>query len=509
MTTFSRRDFIAGTALLAAGAAVSTLRAPLSWAGSSGLRFDEYVRFDAMGLAEQVRLGAVSPAELLELAINRTEAVNPQINAVVMEHFELARRQVAAGVGGGAFAGVPFLLKDLGVSMADTVTTQGSRFFKDARARQDDPFVRKVRDAGLVVFGKTHSPEFGNSPNTESSLFGATCNPWNLDYSVGGSSGGAAAAVAAGIVPVAHASDGGGSIRIPASACGLFGLKPSRGLVPIGSGDGEVRGGLSAQHVISRSVRDTAAMLDAFAWSNPGRAFDAHSGEGSYIAQMKREPGKLRIAVMQEPLQDFPVDAECIKAVDQAALLCRELGHRVEEAVPRIDMASAAQASGLMSIVSLAHRVALREAELGRAVTEADLEPANWQMLSWGKQIPALDYARGLDALQQAAREMAEFMQDYDVLLSPTLAQVPPKLGVIDMALPLEQFGAVAGRVAAFTSIFNTTGQPAMSVPLYWTESGLPVGVMFAGRFGEERTLLRLAAQLEQAQPWFTRLPKL
>ncbi|WP_298190057.1 amidase [uncultured Pseudomonas sp.] len=505
MKPMSRRHFIAGSSALAAGIALQ-LRAPSAFASTSGIAFSEYRQHDAVALAELLRRGEVSASELLEVAIARTEQVNPSVNAVVLKHYELARELVKNNSLKGPFAGVPFLLKDLGVSMAGTVTTQGSRFYKDAVYKQDDPYVRKVREAGLVIFGKTHSPEFGNSPSTESTLHGKTHNPWNLEYSAGGSSGGAAAAVAAGMVPAAHASDGGGSIRMPASVCGLFGLKPSRGLVPIGSGESEVRGGLSAQHVISRSVRDSAALLDSLAWENPGREFVVQADQGNYLQQLQRTPGQLRIAVMYEPLLGGNLDEECRTAVQQAAQLCSQLGHVVEEVRPNVDLNAAGKAAGTMSVVSLAESVGVREMQLGRKVTEADLEPVAWQMLGFGRQVSAVDYRFAHQAMRQSGRDMAAFMQNYDLILSPTLPHLPPKLGAISMSMPSADFGVVAGRMSSLTTVFNITGQPAMSVPLHWSKSGLPVGVMFAGRFGEDRTLLRLAAQLEQAQPWFKRV---
>lgn len=506
MPGITRRHFLKGTASLAAGAALG-VRALPAWA-RDGMRMDEYRRCDALELARLVREGEVSPAELLELAIARTEQINPRINAVVLKHYDSARKLAASSLPEGPFRGVPFLLKDLGVSMADTITTHGSRFFSEARAAVDDPYVRKAREAGLVIFGKTSSPEFGNSPSTEGSLFGDTRNPWNLEHSAGGSSGGAAAAVAAGILPVAHASDGGGSIRLPASSCGLFGLKPSRDLVPIGNGPGEPRGLLSAQHVISRSVRDSAAMLDALAWSNPGPGFGA-LGQGSYLDQLQQTPGRLRIAVMRKPLLDIPVDQACLDALDAAVRLCEELGHELIDATPELDMHAAMQASGTLSVAGLAERVALREAQLGRKVTAQDLEPVNLEMLAWGRKLSAVDYLRAQQGLRQTAQDMARFMENVDLLLSPTMTWAPPRLGVVDMALPLEEFGPVATRSSVFTVLYNITGQPAMSVPLHWSATGLPIGVMFAGRFGAERTLFQLAGQLEQARPWFDRLPPL
>lgn len=505
MPGITRRHFLQGTACLAAGTALGLRPLPAMAAGSMG--FNEYRRCDGLELARLVRQGEVSPAELLELAIARTEQVNPRINAVVIKHYEAARKLAGSTIPDGPFRGVPFLLKDLGISMADTVTTHGSRFFRQDKAAADDLYVRKARQAGLMIFGKTNNPEFGNSPSTEGTLFGDTRNPWNLEHSAGGSSGGAAAAVAAGILPVAHASDGGGSIRLPASSCGLFGLKPSRDLVPIGNGPGEARGLLSAQHVISRSVRDSAAMLDVLAWDNPGHGFDGGAEQGSYADQLQRAPGRLRIALMRQPLLDMPVDQVCMDALEDAARLCAELGHEVVEAVPAVDMHTAMQASGTLSVASLAERIARREAQLGRTVGIDDLEPVNLEMLEWGRQVSAVDYMGAQEGLRQTARDMARFMEGFDLVLSPTMTWAPPPLGVVDMDLPLQEFGPLATRSSVFTVLYNITGQPAMSVPLYWSTEGLPIGVMFAGRFGAERTLLRLAGQLEQARPWFDRLP--
>lgn len=505
MNPLSRRQFLASSSVLVGGLALD-FAAPAAFA-SSGMRFDEYRKHDATALAALVRSGQVSAAELLELAIARTEQVNPAINAVVLKHYDLARASLKNLKPEGPFAGVPFLLKDLGVSMADTVTTQGSRFFRDARNASDDPFVSNARQAGLVIFGKTNTPEFGSSPSTEGTLFGATHNPWAPKHSAGGSSGGAAAAVAAGIVPVAHASDGGGSIRIPSSACGLFGLKPSTGLVPLGPAGSSSVGVISAQHVVARSVRDSAALLDALAKRNPGGEYERQAGEGSYLDQVKREPGKLRIALMHDPLLPFPVSASCRAAVDAAARHCQALGHDVVEATPPIDMKAAMAAGGTINCLKVSDRITAYEKLLGRPVRQDELEPVNFELLAWGRRITPEQRQQAIAGLDQLRQQMAQFMSRYDLILSPTIVEEPPLLGVLDMNLPLDKFGPLATRDSVFTTLFNFTGQPAMSVPLHWSDSGLPVGVMFAGRFGEERTLIRLAAQLEQAHPWFDRLP--
>lgn len=476
--------------------------------------FEAYREYDALGLADLVRRREVDPAELLELAIARAEAVDPILGAITVEHFERARRAVAQPLPEGPFQGVPFLLKDLGVGMAGTVTTEGSRFFRDARHEADSTIVRRFREAGLVIFGKTHSPEFGGSPSSESILHGATHNPWDLSRSAGGSSGGSAAAVAAGIVPMANASDGGGSIRIPASACGLVGMKPSRGRTPMGPDVYEGWGGLSIGHAVTRSVRDSAALLDAIQGPEVGDAYAAPPRERPFLDEVGREPTRLRIALMREPAIPVPVSAECRDAAQATARLCESLGHVIEEAAPTRHMASATLDveslwSGFGTVVSVgvALEVARREAVLGRAVTRADLEPITYRSVVAGRRVTGVEYAAARDALHRASRTLGRFMQDYDVILSPTTAAIAPKLGALRLDQPDEDFIPAASAASAFTSLFNMTGQPAISLPLETTADGFPVGVMLAGGFGDEATLYRLAGQLERARPWAGRRP--
>jgi len=497
----TRRRFLE----LTAGAAL-TLTAPLASARTP-LAFDEYRSHDAVALASLVRSGDASPMELLELAIARAEAVNPKINAIVVEHFELAREAVRKGLPNGPLRGVPYLLKDLGTSMRGTVTTEGSRFFRDQRHAGDSTLVERYRAAGLSLFGKTHSPEFGSSPSSESVLHGQTHNPWDLSRSAGGSSGGSAAAVAAGIVPAAHATDGGGSIRIPASSCGLFGLKPSRGRVPMGPTVYEGWGGLSVAHCVSRSVRDSAALLDATQGAAVGDAYAAPPRSRPYLEELGRAPGSLRIALMTKPLLPVPVAQDCVDAAERAAKLCESLGHRVETAAPELDAPELWGAMGHMSQVGVALKVARREAELGRKAGPEDLEAINRLNVAVGGEVTGLEHERARDTLHAASRTLGEFMRDYDVILSPTMAIVPPPLGVLSLSQPYEDFVGPATGSSAFSSLFNMTGQPAASMPLHWTAEGLPVGVMFAARYGDEATLFRLAGQIEAAQPWFDRVP--
>lgn len=501
MAPLNRRNFLKASATTAAIAAT----APFGAADTQSKAFQEYRQYDAIALANKVKRGEVSPSELLDLAISRCEAVNPTLNAVVLQHFDLARAAVKKGLPQGALKGVPFLLKDLGIAMDGTITTHGSRFFKDNRPSYDSTLVKRYKAAGLAIFGKTHSPEFGGTASSESALFGQTHNPWNLQHSAGGSSGGAAAAVAAGIVPAAHASDGGGSIRIPASACGLFGLKPSRGRVPLGPPDYEARNGCSTAHVISRSVRDSALLLDLTQGADLGDPYGQPRYPRPYLRELEHNPGQLRIALMTHSLLPLAVDPDCVAAAEQAAKLCESLGHRVEPASPKVDVQSLYTALGLSTDVYVADKVSAWEKRLQRAVNHDELERITWQNLQRGRAANALDYTAARRAMHQASAALAAFQQNYDLILSPTMAMVPPRLGVLSLQQDADAFMAEASRASAFTSLYNLTGQPAMSVPLYWTQSGLPVGVMFTGRFAEEDTLFRLAAQLEQVAPWFDR----
>ncbi len=506
---FTRRQMLKHGAVLTVGAGLGL--SSTRQAGSNPLvvesTTDEYAEYDALGLAHLVARGEVSASELLEAAIRRTEAVNPKINAIVLKHYELARETIEAGLPDGPFKGVPFLLKDLGISLKGTITTHGSRFYQDHVASFNSTLVERYQRAGLVIFGKTHSPEFGGSPSSESTLFGATHNPWNLEHSAGGSSGGTAAAIAAGIVPAGHGSDGGGSIRIPASCCGLFGMKTTRGRVPLGPPDYETRTGLAVAHAISRSVRDNAALLDISQGADFGDPVLAPEPVGSYLKEVGAPVGRLRIALMRQPTIPVPVDPECVKAVDGAAKLCESLGHAVEEATPVLDVQDLYTAFGVSSDVVTAMKVSAREKELGRSVEESELEPLTWQRLQRGRKVTAVDHVRARKAFHLATRAVAEFQRRYDVILSPTMATQPAKLGVLALTNDREAFNREAAGTAAFTMLFNGTGQPAMSVPLHWSAEDLPVGVMFAGRFGDEALLYRLAAQLEAERPWKDRRP--
>lgn len=497
-----RRDLIKQGLTIAAAAGAAPV---LGLSGSGSLSFEEYRGYDALGLAQLVRNGDVSAAELLELAINRSRAVNPRINCLVEELFPLSRQAVNAGLPQGPFTGVPFLLKDLGMALKGTVTTNGSRFYRDAVADYTSTVVTRYQRAGLVIFGKTASPEFGGTGTTESILFGDTRNPWDLSRSAGGSSGGAAAAVAAGILPLANGTDGGGSIRIPASCCGLFGMKPSRGRVP--SGPGQLSSVMSVIHAVSRSVRDSAALLDASRGPEPGQTTVAPRPERSYLDALRSAPAALRVGLVTTPITHSPVDPECREAVVKAAKLCESLGHQVEEVELPIDPREFFASTRIIMGVGTVMRVAARERQLGREVTENDLEPIIWQRYRNSLPYTAEQLAMAERGVEKAARQMALLQENVDVLLSPTLAAPPVKLGKLSLNQDNAAYEKEAVNISAFTMLYNATGQPAMSVPLHWSAAGLPVGVMFAGRYGEEGLLFQLAGQLEQASPWFNRLP--
>jgi len=492
-----------------------------------GLR--EYDHYDGLGLAELVRRKEVSPAELVEEAIRRIETVNPQINAVIHPMYDLARQQVQQGLPEGPFRGVPFLLKDLLVYYAGVPTRSGSRFFRDFVPDHDSEIVRRYRQAGVVVLGKTNTPELGLVPYTEPVLFGPSRNPWDLSRTTGGSSGGSGAAVAARLVPIAHGNDGGGSIRIPASCCGVFGLKPTRGRTPMGPDIGEAWRGMAINHVLTLSVRDSAAMLDATAGPDVGAPYIIPPPERPFLEEVGRDPGRLRIAFTTRPLLPGTVHPDCVRGVEETARLCQDLGHIVEEAAPQID--GHAFARDFLTMVCAETRADIEEGEAltGRKARYGEFEPATWALGLLGRQISASDYSGALRALQRAARQVGAFFEKYDVLLTPTLATPPMEIGWLQptgvKAVALKLLGslnagallnklagieALAEEVFAFipfTPVFNVTGQPAMSVPLVWNDEGLPIGMHFVARFGEEATLFRLAAQLERARPWFDRRP--
>jgi Asp-tRNA(Asn)/Glu-tRNA(Gln) amidotransferase A subunit family amidase len=492
-----RRTMLKTGALLAAAAASRG-----AVGASTGLSYGDYAKADAVALAEMIARKQISPAEALDAAIARAERVNPKINAVVQTYYDQARATARSGLPEqGALRGVPMLLKDLGIQMKGTVTSNGSRFFKDAVADHDSTLVERYRAAGLVIFGKTASPEFGATATTESVLWGQTHNPWNLNRSSGGSSGGAAAAVAAGILPAAHATDGGGSIRIPASHCGLFGLKPSRGRTPIGPDAIENWMGLSVTHAISRSVRDSALLLDVSAGPEAGSRV-IPTAPASFLAALASPPRPLRIALLETNPMGVPVHPENQAALAKAAKLCEQLGHHVEPASLALPVGPMMEGMGTITGTGVMTLIKNREKLLGRAATQDDLEAITWQTFQKSQTLSSEQLFRARAVADQVGRSFDQFLTQYDVILSPVTAGPPPLLGALSLNQPYADFVPNAIPASCFTSMYNIAGLPAMTVPLHWTADNLPIGSMFAGRFGDEVTLLQLAGQIEQAAPW-------
>jgi amidase len=471
------------------------------------MAFQDYAKFDALGLADLVAKRDVSPAELVEEAIARVEKHNPKINAVIFKTFDRARSAAKLPVQ-GPFAGVPFLLKDILGTQKGVPSRQGSNFVPPVPAPHDATLVRRFTAAGLISIGKTNVPEFGLVPTTEPTIYGSCNNPWELDHSSGGSSGGSGAAVAAGIVPIAHANDGGGSIRVPASANGLVGLKPTRGRNPLGPDLGDIMGGLVCEHVVTRSVRDTAAALDITAGNEQGDPYWAPPKPNSYLEESRTAPGKLKIAFATTSIFGQKFDPECVAAVQSTAKLLESLGHHVEEASPAIDAAALMQsfmpvwASGLAMLIDGTAMMTNRPAH------ESDFQGMTWGLYQMGKTITAAQYQMCWFQLHSIARQVAHFHETYDVWMATTMGAPPVRNGTFDFHEkdPVKAFAPIIDYLPV-TPLQNATGQPAITLPLHWAANGLPVGVHFAGRFGDETTLLRLAGQLEQAKPWANRHP--
>lgn len=489
--------------------------------------FSEYERYDGMGLAELVRRKEVQPLELVEAAIRRIEELNPQLNAVIYKLYDEGRAAAAARPG-GPFAGVPFLLKDLMTDYAGAPTSNGSRFFQDYVPAVDGEMVRRYKAAGLITVGKTNAAEFGLTGVTEPELFGPTNNPWNVARTAGGSSGGAGAAVAARMVPMAHGTDGGGSIRIPAGCCGVFGLKPSGGRNPNGM-EYDMWQGLVAQHVLTRSVRDSAAMLDATAGPEAGVVHYPPRPERPFLEEVTTAPGRLRIAFSAKPLLGDTVDDVCVRALAETVALLEELGHELVEDTPAIDGQASAMAYLVMYTGEVRTDIEEAQQVLGRRATRAGFEASTWALSLLGGHLSAADFVAAARQLQRTAHQLHRFLDDYDIYLTPTMAQPPVETGTVlprgatalalkamnrfgsgrllEAAGMIETAAADSFRFTPYTTVFNMSGQPAMSVPLYWTDDGLPIGMQFVGRYGGEARLFRLAGQLERAKPWTDWVP--
>ncbi|WP_306316934.1 MULTISPECIES: amidase [unclassified Streptomyces] len=462
-------------------------------------------RWDAVATASATAGGEVSAREVAEAAIARIEKLNGELNAVIHTRFDEALAEVDAGLPEGPLRGVPVLVKDLGMEVAGLPATGGSRLFAGVVADRDSELVRRYRRAGMVVLGTTNTPELGLNASTEPTLYGPTRNPWGRGHSPGGSSGGSAVAVSAGMVPVAHASDGGGSIRIPAAACGLFGLKPARGRISPAPRPTTLSGLVSGHHAVTRTVRDSALLLDIAAGPLPGDAYAAPAAADSFAACARRDPGRLRIGLVTSLPNGPAVHAEPLRAVLEAAGVCEELGHQVVHVTAPYRPEEVGAASGTLMAADAVAQIDARLEQLGRPLADDDIEPFTRVIYDHGRTLSAADVSRALRKAQEIGWRVGAAFEEYDVLLTPTLAHPTPRLGVLDTRRPETIYEHAAVR-SAFTSVHNVTGMPAMSVPFGHDSDGLPLGVQFAAVRGEG-LLLAVAAQLEQAAPWDTDTP--
>jgi amidase/6-aminohexanoate-cyclic-dimer hydrolase len=472
----------------------------------------EYDTLDAVAMADLVARQELHPNELLDIALQRVAALNPRINAVVMIREEVARRHIAEGLPDGPLRGVPFLLTDLGCEAVEFPCNNGSRLLAVERYPRDSAIYERIRDAGLVTFGRTTSPESGIGPATEAAAYGGpTRNPWDLERTPGGSSGGSAAAVAAGIVPAAHGSDGGGSVRIPAASCGLFGFKATRARFPDGPYVGEGWAGMAIDGFLTRSVRDTAALADACAGPDLGAPYWAPPLRGSHAEAISRPPPRFRVALCETTLTGEDIDPEVRDAVLDAARLLESLGHRVEPARPSADTRGMMEA--WTKIVACGTASSVRRALRGRSLQPGDVEGVVRGAVAYAETISGADYVEALGRIHAYGREMAAFFEDYDILLTATLAELPARIGRFDHRTEdYVGYRTGPGMVFAyspFTAAFNASGQPAASVPLAWSPSGLPIGIHLGARFGDDEALISLCAELEAARPWFGKRPPL
>ena len=492
------------------------------------MAFSDYGNYDGLGLAELVRKKKVSPVELVEEAISRIETHNPKINAVVLPLYERARAMAKGKLPDGPFIGVPFMIKDLHATLEGVPTSHGNKLWKNIPAKISTELVKRWEASGVIVVGKTNTPEFGLTPYAESDALGAARNPWDVTRTAGGSSGGSAAAVAARMVPIASAGDGGGSIRIPSSACGIFGLKPTRGRTPTGPIIGESWNGFDIEHVLTRSVRDSAAMLDATKGPDVGAPYIIPDA-GPFLREVDRKPGTLKIAFSTKPMLGKNVHPDCVKGVEATVSLLQELGHDVMEDAPAIH--GEEYSLHFLTVVAGLMRADIEEAAeaAGKKVSPDDFDITTFGTGLFGTILKASDYVRALRYLQSRSREIGRFFESYDVLLTPVLNQPPVKIGalkpsaseqtqlkfiartgatwILEAMKIIKPLAAQTFEFIPWPPVFNVTGQPAMSVPLHWNAEGLPIGMHFVGRWGDEATLFQLAGQLEKAKPWFDKAP--
>lgn len=492
------------------------------------MAFSDYGKYDGLGLAELVRKKQVSPAELVEEAIHRIETHNTKLNAVVLPLYERAREKANGKLPEGPFTGVPFMIKDLHATLQGIPTSHGNKLWRHRPATITTELVKRWENSGVIVVGKTNTPEFGLTPYTESDTLGPAHNPWDVSRTPGGSSGGSGAAVAARMVPIASGGDGGGSIRIPSSACGIFGLKPTRGRTPTGPIIGESWNGFDIEHVLTRSVRDSAAMLDATKGPDVGAPYVIPDA-GPFLQEIDKSPGKLKIAFSVKSMLGKHVHADCIKGVEETVELLTRLGHTVAEDAPTIN--GEEYSLRFLTIVAAQMRAEMEEAAqaAGKKVSLDDFDITTFGTGLFGTILKASDYLNAMRYLQRVSREIGRFFENYDVLLTPVLNQPPVKIGVLkpstaeqtqlkliartgqtwilDVMGIIKPLAAQTFEFIPWTPVFNVTGQPAMSVPLYWNDEGLPIGMHFVGKWGDEATLFRLAGQLEKEKPWFDKVP--
>lgn len=474
------------------------------------MSFPDYADHDGLGLAALVKSGQISPAELVEAAIERIERHNGALNAVVYKAYDEARAAARGPLPDGPFKGVPFLIKDLGMPVAGWPRSNGSRFTRDIVDQEDGGLTARYRATGVIPLGKTNTPEYGITGTTEGAYLGACRNPWNPEHISGGSSGGAASAVAAGVVPIAHASDGLGSIRIPAAICGLVGLKVTRDRNPNLPDGFDYAAGFVVDHVVTRTVRDSAAMLDATGYPEPGSPYPAPPKARPYMQELEASPGRLRIAWSAETPSGKPIHPEVQAALERTAALLKGLGHEVIERGLGLDYRALYAARAPLSGANFAAGMARLIDQIGREPEEHELEPLTWASLKGGRKVSGADALRSLQELRMLNRRTLAAFEDIDVYLCPVTGAPTPKVGYIDpVGLEPREVNRRQAEVFPFTPPFNFSGQPSLSLPLEQDANGLPIGMMFTARYADEATLFRLAAQLEKEAPWKDRRPAL
>ncbi|OLS38891.1 amidase [Alkalihalophilus pseudofirmus] len=474
------------------------------------MKLSEYAQYDGLGLAKLVKDKQIKAEELVELSIKSIKKLNPQLNSVVSTLEEEALNEINNGLPNGPFIGVPFLIKELVLHAKNVPASMGSQLAEGTRIPVDSELMARFRKAGFVTVGTTTTPEFGYNAATEAVLYGPTRNPWNLNHSPGGSSGGSAASIAAGITPVAHANDGGGSIRIPAACSGLVGLKPTRGRIPAGPYNSEPLNGIAIEFALTKTVRDTAQLLDAVSGPDIGCYSWTETPEEEYKQLFKKQVKPLRIAWSAQPASGVPVDEECIRALHETVNLCKELGHEVIEASPQYDTELFSLATLRIWTANIYKMIEGTAKLSGRTPSENNIEAAIWQCYLYGKEMRASHLLDAIETNATVSRQVGHFFTNYDVFLTPTIATLPAKIGLLNANNPTidaKQWTEQIFTYAPFTNLFNATGQPSISLPLKTSQSGLPIGMQFTGRFADETTLLQLAAQLEEALPWNDRKP--